>query len=222
VSATAQHQSQAGLFATSRRGGLTSEEIRKAEGMRAKGWGWQNIANVLGRCREDVQQSLEPIDLEIIAAPTSPEVLAARAKIEEQNRDARFAEMWSTNATVADIADHFRVSTVTISKWRLRLGLAARAIKPPPKSSPASSKTCGREAMETAESIAASYGLKFSDIANPASRSRVFSYPRQHVMSALVDQGYSTSSIGQMLHTDHSTVIFGDRRHKARNERAAA
>ena len=45
----------AGLFATSRRGGLTPQEVKMARDMRSKGRGWQTIANVMGRCREDLQ-----------------------------------------------------------------------------------------------------------------------------------------------------------------------
>lgn len=44
-----------GAFATSRRGGLTPQEVQMARAMRAKGRGWQTIANVMGRCREDLQ-----------------------------------------------------------------------------------------------------------------------------------------------------------------------
>lgn len=44
-----------GAFATSRRGGLTPQEVKMAREMRAKGRGWQTIANVMGRCREDLQ-----------------------------------------------------------------------------------------------------------------------------------------------------------------------
>lgn len=44
-----------GAFATSRRGGLTPQEVQMARGMRDKGRGWQTIANILGRCREDLQ-----------------------------------------------------------------------------------------------------------------------------------------------------------------------
>jgi hypothetical protein len=44
-----------GAFATSRRGGLTPQEVQMARQMRSKGRGWQTIANVMGRCREDLQ-----------------------------------------------------------------------------------------------------------------------------------------------------------------------
>ncbi|WP_313472751.1 hypothetical protein [Brevundimonas sp.] len=44
-----------GAFATSRRGGLTPQEVQMARGMRDRGRGWQTIANILGRCREDLQ-----------------------------------------------------------------------------------------------------------------------------------------------------------------------
>lgn len=44
-----------GAFATSRRGGLTPQEAQAVREMRAKRWGWQTIANILGRAREDFE-----------------------------------------------------------------------------------------------------------------------------------------------------------------------
>lgn len=49
------NSTNSGAFATSRRGGLTPQEVQMARDMRAKGRGWQTIANVMGRCREDLQ-----------------------------------------------------------------------------------------------------------------------------------------------------------------------
>ena len=49
------NSTNAGAFATSRRGGLTPQEVQMARDMRAKGRGWQTIANVMGRCRDDLQ-----------------------------------------------------------------------------------------------------------------------------------------------------------------------
>lgn len=204
----------AGSYATTRRGGLTNDEIRQAKALRAKSWGWQNIANVLGRCREDVQQALEPIKLEAIPAANAPLAL-----VEQPNtvgRDRRFAEMWSSNASVADIAEHFAVSSNTINSWRLRLNLPSRLAPKLAPSSPAASKTCGVEAERIAEAIANTYGLRLADLAPPPSRARRYSHPRQHIMSALVEQGYSTWSIGNLLHTDHGTVSYGAQSHQRR------
>ena len=211
-----------GQYATARRGGLTTLEIRQAEALRAKRWSWQNIANVLGRCREDVQMALEAKGLEAIAAPTSQAVLAERAKLEAETRDRRFIEMWGSNASVADIADHFSVSTTTINAWRIRLALPSRLLPTLPKSSPGRSKSCGAEARQTAELIANSYGLTLDDLAPAPSRARQYSYPRQHIMCALVSDGYSTASIANLLHTGHATVIFGANRHLGRQTARAA
>ncbi|MNR97619.1 hypothetical protein D3C72_288030 [compost metagenome] len=49
------NSTNAGAFATSRRGCLTALEAQAVRKMRAKNWGWQTIANVLGRAREDIQ-----------------------------------------------------------------------------------------------------------------------------------------------------------------------
>lgn len=49
------NSTNAGAFATSRRGSLTPQEVQMAREMRVKGRGWQTIANVMGRCREDLQ-----------------------------------------------------------------------------------------------------------------------------------------------------------------------
>ena len=49
------NSTNAGAFATSRRGSLTPQEVQMAREMRSKGRGWQTIANVMGRCREDLQ-----------------------------------------------------------------------------------------------------------------------------------------------------------------------
>lgn len=61
MSKTATAQSPAGLFATSRRGGLTFEEIRMVEALRARERpvSWQNIAARMGRCVADVRGSIE-------------------------------------------------------------------------------------------------------------------------------------------------------------------
>lgn len=206
----------AGSYATTRRGGLTNDEIRQAKALRGKNWGWQNIANVLGRCREDVQQALEPIKLEAIPAPNSTEVLVARSKIETEARDRRFAEMWSSNASVADIADHFAVSSNTINSWRIRLNLPSRLAPKLAIVAASTSKTCGVEAERIAESIANTYGFRLKDLAPAPSRSYRYSRPRQHIMSVLMQSGYSTVSIGTLLHTDHGTVSYGAQSHRRR------
>ena len=50
-----------GVFATSRRGGLTNEEVRTAQALRsgARPWSFQNIARRLGRSEIDVRRMLD-------------------------------------------------------------------------------------------------------------------------------------------------------------------
>lgn len=209
----------AGLFATTRRGGLTADEIRQAKDMRAKRWGVQNIANVLGRCREDVQRALEPVALEAVPGPTSPRTPEERQKIDTEARDRRFAEMWSSNASVADIAEHFSVSSNTINVWRIRLKLPSRLA---PKLTPnplGHSKVCGAEAERIADAIAGTYGLRLKDLAPARSRARRYTVPRQHIMAALMGCGYSANSIGDLLHTDNGTVSYGAKQHRLRQIR---
>lgn len=57
MSKTATQQGPSGLFATSRRGGLTPAEIRLVEDLRSgdRPVSWQNIARRLGRCEADVR-----------------------------------------------------------------------------------------------------------------------------------------------------------------------
>lgn len=209
----------AGLFATTRRGGLTADEIRQAKDMRAKRWGIQNIANVLGRCREDVQRALEPVALEAIPGPTSPRAPDERTKIDADARDRRFAEMWASNASVADIAEHFSVSSNTINVWRIRLNLPSR-LAPKLTANPLGhSKVCGSEAVRIADAIAGTYGFRLKDLAPPPCRTRRYAHPRQHIMAALMDCGYSAKSIGDLLHTDHGTVSYGAKHHRLRQRR---
>lgn len=61
MSRTGTPQGPAGLFATSRRGGLTAEELRMVEALRARERpvSWQNIAARMGRCEADVRASIE-------------------------------------------------------------------------------------------------------------------------------------------------------------------
>lgn len=210
----------AGLFATTRRGGLTADEIRQAKDMRAKRWGVQNIANVLGRCREDVQRALEPVALEAIPGPTSPRSADERLKAAEGYRDKRFAEMWAGSASIAEIADHFSVSTNTIHSWRIRLRLPTRQAPGLEPKQSGSSKTCGPEAERVADAIAGIYGLRLNDLAPAPSKANRYAHPRQHIMAALMDCGYSAKSIGDLLRTDNGTVSYGAKAHRLRQRRA--
>ena len=60
MSGTAHQNTGAGAFATSRRGGLTSEEIRMAYRLRKgpRPLSWQHIATRLGKCESDIRRQL--------------------------------------------------------------------------------------------------------------------------------------------------------------------
>lgn len=63
--------------------------------------------------------------------------------------------------------------------------------------------------------VAAKYGVLPVLILSNCS-ARIASRPRQEVMWRLVGLGYSTLEVGRALNRDHSTVVHGARRHKAR------
>jgi len=70
--------SQSGNFATSRRGGLTPDEIRMAFELKAKGRSVQHVAAYLGRSSQDVSAlfssaaAAQTVTQKIIAAPPQP------------------------------------------------------------------------------------------------------------------------------------------------------
>lgn len=64
----AQNPTSAGLFATSRKGGLTTVEIKEIEAHRAKDrpTPWSALAKRYGRCEADLRAFFAPIE------PTKP------------------------------------------------------------------------------------------------------------------------------------------------------
>ncbi len=96
---TAHQNTGAGAFATSRRGGLTSEEIRMAEALRARDRpvSWQNIAARMGRCEADVRRHLEPAESVQPVEQEAPVPVRAPAPIRDPNRakSGRPSPYWS-------------------------------------------------------------------------------------------------------------------------------
>ena len=84
-----------GLFATAPRGGLTASEVREVRRQRAMGRGWQTIAPVMGRNREDVM-AVEPMNggVQAVGAPVprpfqwSDEALQRSAPLIERGASA--------------------------------------------------------------------------------------------------------------------------------------
>lgn len=81
--------------------------------------------------------------------------------------------------------------------------------------------------MAIASEVASNHGLSLCDILS-RKRDRRFSWPRQEVF-ALVRQRVTIDGapasyprIGQWLGYDHTTVLYGERRHLARQEAEAA
>lgn len=209
----------AGSFATARRGGLCKSDIERAKadiGPRATP---SMIARYLGCCVDDVQAIL---DLPAISArgpeERTAEQAAALQRRQDEDRDKVFIRLWCEGVTVVEIAEYFGVSTVTCHHWRVRLGLPTRlkASDGRGTSTPRKSRTCGAEARMKAIEVCNRYGLSLEDITSPDTRAKAIAWPRHHVMSVLVEEGYSTGAIGRFLGADHSTVIHGDQHHRLR------
>ena len=94
------------------------------------------------------------------------------------------------------------------------MGDGMRVLRCPP-AYPRGQKTIGPKARKLAEDIARAYGLTFNVITGP-SLVKAVAWPRQHVMAALREQGYSETQIGLLLNRDASTVSFGSARHLER------
>ena len=69
--------------------------------------------------------------------------------------------------------------------------------------------------MEMARRVSLRYGISLVDLLGKSPR-RKFSWPRQHLMYLLHEEGYSLASIGRRLRMDHTTVMHGCRRHAER------
>lgn len=66
-----------------------------------------------------------------------------------------------------------------------------------------------------AAGIAGGYGLTVSDLRSNDRHIDIV-HPRQHVMFALREAGFSMTRIGQFLRRDHTTVMYGARAHEKR------
>lgn len=99
MSRTATPQGPGGDFATSRRGGLTGEEIREIEAHRAKDrpTPWAALARRYGRCEADIRA--------LFVTPEKSSTPAARITAEDQSGRKNFP--W-VDAQVAYLIAHYR------------------------------------------------------------------------------------------------------------------
>lgn len=107
---------------------LDTYEMNKADEMKAKGWGNQTIANILGRSLIDIQQYFDPT---LRSAST---VDATSSNCEPKStphrtagaRDQIFKTMWLAGVSIAEITSATGIPRNSIFKLRQRLGLASR------------------------------------------------------------------------------------------------
>lgn len=133
MSATARSVGSAGLFATSRRGGLGLEEIRMIEALRAKDRPepWQALAMRFGRPVEDIRAVIEsprPSGQREASPPVAdrPEPEKAPPPYRYGHLENRFAAMWREGVGVHDICRALHISTSSAKLIRTRLDLPLR------------------------------------------------------------------------------------------------
>lgn len=137
MSRTATQQGPAGLFATSRRGGLTKAEVSLVEELRAldRPWSWQNIARRLGRCEADVRAFFDGEMTE--ARPVTPKpALSLVPKALPQDRHPLLGQRTGkgrspfpfTQAHVATIESWRRAEITTLQAMEL-IGCSNTALK---------------------------------------------------------------------------------------------
>jgi hypothetical protein len=105
MSATSHQNTGAGAFATARRGGLTSEEVRMAEALRARDRpvSWQHIATRLGKCEIDIRR---------VVAERTPEPVKPAA---EPVDDGRKNFQWNDQQTALLIQVYGKVDNDTLA-----------------------------------------------------------------------------------------------------------
>lgn len=101
---------------------LDSYEMNRASEMRAKGWGNQTIANILGRSLVDIQAYFDPalrVVVPVAAAAEKPSPTRG-------TRDEIFTKMWNAGVSISEITSATGIPRNSIFKLRQRLGLASR------------------------------------------------------------------------------------------------
>lgn len=198
----------AGLYATSRRGGVTLNDVevaRSAIGSRATP---AMIARFLGRCIEDVLAVTDAGD------KMRSESVIHRARLDEQKRtEDLFAKLWREGAPISLITEQTGIPKGSFGALKEKLGLASRF------STSRGSKSwgvtsCGRPAEIIAKRIAGEYGYSLDDIRS-FRRNPALILARRHVCAALIEAKYSYSGVGAFLHRHHTSVLDAVQRHVA-------
>ena len=106
---------------------LDTYEINRADEMRAKGWGNQTIANILGRSLADIQAYFDPALRVVIPVAASAE----KPSPTRGTRDQIFTKMWNAGVSISEITSATGIPRNSIFALRQRLGLAPRHIRRP-------------------------------------------------------------------------------------------
>lgn len=117
---TANAPSSAGAFATSRRGGLTGEQIREIKAARAKPrpTPWQALARQYGVSELDIRGIFDPPKAPaVVVAPTPPGWCRKRRIV---------AELWAENIPIRVIADRLGVSESYVKQLAAEMDLPKR------------------------------------------------------------------------------------------------
>lgn len=128
MSATARQPGAAGMFATSRRGGLSGEEIRMIEALRAKDRPepWQALAARFGRPVEDIKAVCTAPRPTVEFEPYVPATPAPPPSQAVDTPSVLLPGLWVAGLSVDQIADILKMDPRSVSRLRERLGLPPR------------------------------------------------------------------------------------------------
>lgn len=128
MSATARQPGCAGIFATSRRGGLSGEEIRMIEALRAKDRPepWQALAMRFGRPVEDIKAVCNAVTFEPSDARRPPLPANDPRPVAVDTPAALLPGLWVAGLSVNQIADILGIDDRSVKRLRERLGLPPR------------------------------------------------------------------------------------------------
>lgn len=154
---------------------------------------------------------------------TSQDVDYARSAIGSRATPAMIARYLKCSEETVQKLEGVRVHCVPVPR---AAPVAATTLPPPPvlklrfkkltfRPGPPPS-VAGPEGRKIGEAVAAQYGLRLDDMIAARTRVRRITWPRQHVMSALLGAGYNPTAVSRLMGSDHSTVLHADVRHRQR------
>lgn len=128
MSSTARSPSSAGSFATSRRGGLTNEEIRMIEALRAKDRPepWQALSARFGRPVEDIKAVCSAPRPVVEIKPYLPEPALATPLPPVNTPAALLPGLWIAGLSVDQISNILGIDDRSVRRLREKLGLPPR------------------------------------------------------------------------------------------------